>query len=87
MGADPHIIGMILGDHNQYSGPLHATPDHDQGERPRYAPDNQWQFKIGTDNAACFNLALKFLHDMSLTAKVARFHKTSHLFTQYQGDI
>ena len=52
MGADPHVIGMIPGDRNQYGGPLHATPDHDQGERPRYAPDDLWQFKIGTDNSA-----------------------------------
>ena len=35
MGVDPHVIGMIPGDRNQYSGPLYATPDHDQGERPR----------------------------------------------------
>ena len=35
MGADPHVIGMILGDNHQYGGPLHAAPDHDQGERPR----------------------------------------------------
>ena len=33
MGADPHVIGMIPGDNNQYGGPLHAAPDHDQGER------------------------------------------------------
>ena len=35
MGADPHVIGMIPGDNNQYGGPLHAAPDHDLGERPR----------------------------------------------------
>ena len=40
MGADPHVIGMIPGDNNQYGGPLHAAPDHDQGERPLYAHDN-----------------------------------------------
>ena len=32
MGADPHVIGMVPGDHNQYGGPLHASPDHDLGE-------------------------------------------------------
>ena len=58
MGADPHVIGMILGDRNQYGGPLHAAPDHDQGERPWYTPDNLWQFKIGTDNSARFDLAV-----------------------------
>ena len=87
MGADPHVIGMIPGDHNQYGGPLHATPDHDQGKRPRYAPDDLWQFKIGADNAACFDVALDFIHDLSLTAEVSRFRETSSLFTQYQEDI
>ena len=67
MGADPHVIGMIPGDRNQYSGPLHAAPCHDQGERPRYAPDNLWQFKVGADNATRIDLALDFLHDLSLT--------------------
>ena len=87
MGADPHVIGMILGDRNQYGGPLYATPDHDQGERPRYAPDDLWQLKIGADNSARFNLALDFIHDLSLTAEVSCFHETSSLFTQYQEDI
>ena len=66
MGADPHVIGMIPGDNNQYGGPLHTAPDHDLGERPRYAPDNLWQFKVGADNAACVDLTLDFLHDLSL---------------------
>ena len=87
MGMDPHVIGMIPGDSSQYGGPLHATPDHDQGERPRYAPDDLWQFKAGADNAAHIDLALDFLHDLSLTAEVSRFRETSHLFAQYQEDI
>ena len=87
MGADPHVIGMILGDRNQYGGPLHAAPDHDQGERPRYTPDDLWQFKISTDNSARFDIALNFIHDLSLMAEVSRFRETSSLFTQYQEDI
>ena len=87
MGADPHVIGMIPGDHNQYSGPLYAAPDHDQGERPRYAPDDLWEFKISADNSARFDLALDFIHNLSLTAEVLHFRKTSSLFTQYQEDI
>ena len=87
MGADPHIIGMILGDSNQYSGPLHAAPDHDQGERPQYTPDDLWQFKFGADNLTRFDLALDFIHDLSLMAEVSRIHETSRLFTQYQEDI
>ena len=87
MGADPHVIGMIPGDCNQYSGPLHATLDHDQGERPQYTPDDLWQFKIGADNSTRFNVTLNCLHNLSLTAEVSRFHETSHLFTQYQEDI
>ena len=62
MGADPHVIGMIPGNHNQYGGPLHATPDHDLGERPRYTPDDLWQFKVGADNAGRFNLALDYCY-------------------------
>ena len=87
MGADPHVIGMIPGDSSQYGGPLHAAPDHDQGERPQYAPDDLWQFKAGADNAARIDLALDFLHDLSLTAEVSRFCETSWLFAQYQQDI
>ena len=87
MGVDPHVISMIPGDCNQYSGPLHATPDHDQGERPQYAPDDLWQFKIGTDNSTHFDLALDFIHDLSLTAEVSCFRETLRLFTQYQEDI
>ena len=87
MGVDPHVIGMIPGDNNQFGGPLHTAPDHDQGERPRYAPDDLWQFKIGADNAACIDLALNFIHDLSLMAKVSRFQETSRLFAQYQEDI
>ena len=84
MGADPHVIGMIPGDINQYGGPLHATPNHNQEERPRYTPDDLWQFKIGADNAARVDLALDFIHNLSLTAEVSRFRETSRLFAQYQ---
>ena len=27
MGADPHVIGMVPGDNNQYGSPLHACHD------------------------------------------------------------
>ena len=87
MGADPHVIGMIPGDNSQYGGPLHAAPDHDLGERPRYAPDNLWQFKVRANNTARIDLALDFLHDLSLTAMVSRFRETSRLFVRYQEDI
>ena len=87
MGADPHVIGMILGDSNQYSGPLHTAPDHDLGERPWYAPDDLWQFKVGADNAAHIDVALNFLHDLSLMAEVSHFCETLQLFAQYQEDI
>ena len=87
MGVDPHVIGMIPGDPNQYGGPLYATPNHDQGDRPRYAPDDLWQFKVGADNSTRFDLALDFIHDLSLTAEVSRFRETTSLFAQYQEDI
>ena len=87
MGVDPQVIGMIPGDCNQYSGPLYTAPDHDQGERPQYAPDDLWQFKIRADNASHINLALDFIHNLSLTAEVLHFWETSRLFAQYQEDI
>ena len=31
MGADPHVIGMILGNNNQYGGPLYAALSRDNG--------------------------------------------------------
>ena len=87
MGTDPHVIGMIPGDSSQYGSPLHAAPDHDQGERPRYAPDDLWQFNVGADNSAHFDLALDFIHDLSLMAEVTHFRETLRLFTQYQEDV
>ena len=87
MGVDPHMIGMILDNNHQYGGPLHAALDHDLGEQPWYTPDDLWQFKIRADNFACFELALDFIHDLSLMAKVVRYHETSRLFAQYQEDI
>ena len=78
---------MIPGNNNQYGGPLHTAPDHDLGEQPQYTPDELWQFKIGADNFAYFELTLDFIHDLSLTAEVMCYHKSSRLFTQYQEDI
>ena len=87
MGADPHVIGMIPGDNSQYSGPLHATLDHDQGDCPRYATDDLWCFKFGADDFDDFESTLEWIHDMSLMAEVTRFRETSRLFAQYQKDI
>ena len=55
MGPDPHVIGIIPRDHSQYGGPLHAIPDHGQEVRPRYAPDDLWRFKYGTDKMSRYN--------------------------------
>ena len=87
MGPNPHVIGIIPGDRSQYRESLYTIPDHNQGERPRYAHDNLWWFKYGTDDFDRFESALKFLHDLSLTAEVHCFCKTSRLFFQYQEDI
>ena len=73
MGPDPHVIGIIPGDRSQYGGPLYALPDHDLGEQPRYAHDDLWRFKLGSDDKACFDNALEYIHNLSLTAEVARF--------------
>ena len=87
MGPDPHVIGIIPGDTSQYRGPLYAVPDHDQGERPRYAQDYFWRFKYGTDDFDWFESALKHIGDLSLTAEVTRYHEASRLFFQYQEEM
>ena len=87
MGPDPHVIGIIPGDKSQYGGPLYAIPDHDQGERPRYAQDDFWRFKFGADNFDRFEFTLEHIGDLSLTAEVTRYRETSRLFFQYQEEI
>ena len=87
MGPDPHVIGIIPGDHSQYGGPLYTIPDHDQGERPRYAQDDFWCFKFGTDDFDWFESALKHIGDLSLTTEVMCYHEASCLFFQYQEEI
>ena len=87
MGPDPHIVGIIPGDRSQYGGPLYALPDHDLGERPRYAHDDLWWFKISSDEKARFDNALEYIHDLSLTTEVARFREASRLFFTYQEEI
>ena len=87
MGPDPHIIGIIPGDNSQYGGPLYAVPDHDLGERQRYAQDNLWQFKYGANDFDQFEAALEYIGDLSLTAEVMRYRESSHLFFQYQEEI
>ena len=87
MGPDPHVIGIIPGDRSQYGGPLHAIPDHNQGEQPWYAHNDLWCFKCGADERAWFDNTLEHIHDLSLTAKVARFREVSRLFSMYQEEI
>ena len=87
MGPDPHVIGIISGDSSQYGGPLYAIPDHDQGERLRYTPDDFWRFKYGTDDFDQFESALDHISDLSLTAEVTHYREASRLFFQYQEEI
>ena len=87
MGPDPHVIGIIPGDCSQYGGPLYAIPDHGQEERPRYAHDDLWRFKYSADERTRFDNSLDHIHDLSLTAEVARFRKVSRLFHMYQEEI
>ena len=87
MGPDPHVVGIIPGDRSQYGGPLYTLPDHDLGERPQYAHDDLWRFKLGSDEKARFDNALEYIHDLSLTAEVARFQEASRLFFTYQEEI
>ena len=87
MGPDPHVIGIIPRDWSQYGGPLHAIPDHNQGERPQYTHNNLWCFKYSADERARFDNTLEYIHDLSLIAEVARFHEASRLFSMYQEEI
>ena len=87
MGPDPHVIGIIPGDSSQYGGPLYAIPDHDQGEQPRYAPDDFWQFKFGADDFDQFESALEHIGDLSLIAEVTHYCEASRLIFQYQEEI
>ena len=87
MGPDPHVIGIIPGDSSQYGGPLYTVPDHDQGDHPRYAQDDLWRFKYGTDDFDRFESALEHIGDLSLTTEVMRYHEASRLFFQYQEEI
>ena len=87
MGSNTHVIGIIPGDRSQYGGPLYALPDHDLGERPRYAHDDLWWFKIGSNERARFDNALEYIHDLSLTAEVTQFREASRLFFTYQEEI
>ena len=86
-GPDPHVIGIIPRDTSQYGGPLYAVPDHDQGERPRYAQDDFWCFKYGADDFDRFKSALEHIGDLSLTAEVTHYREASRLFFQYQEEI
>ena len=52
-----------------------------------YAHDNLWRFKIGANEKVCFDNALEYIHDISLTAEVARFREASRLFFVYQEEI
>ena len=87
MGPDPHVIGIVPGDNSQYGGPLYAVPDHDQGEHPRYAQDDFWHFKYGTNDFNRFESALEHIGDLSLTAEVTCYREASHLFIQFQEEI
>ena len=87
MGPDPHIIGIIPRDNSQHGGPLYAIPDHDQGERRRYAQDDFWRFKFSADDFDWFESALEHISDLSLTAEVTRYREASHIFFQYQEEI
>ena len=62
-------------------------PNHDLGERPRYAHDDLWRFKYGADKRARFDNTLEHIHDLSLTAEVAHFREMSCLFFVYQEEV
>ena len=87
IGPDPHVVSIIPGDGSQYGGPLHAIPDHNQGERPWYTQDDLWQFKYSADKRGRFDNALEHIHDLSLTAEVTHFCEASHLFFLYQEEV
>ena len=87
MGPDPHVIGIIPGDTSHYGRPLYTVPAHDQGECPRYAPDDFWRFKFGSDDFDRFESALEHISNLSLTAEVMCYREASCLFFQCQEEI
>ena len=80
-------MGRVRGSDVDYGAPLHAQPDYDAMERPRYGMDDLWRLKWGSDDAAIFDASLEYLGDRSLTAEVHRFREAGRIVAQYEEDI
>ena len=87
MGVDPHVVGRIRGSSWGYGAPLHARPDYDAMERPRYGMDDLWRLKWGSDDVAIFDASLDYLGDRLLTVEVHRFREVGKIIAQYKEDI
>ena len=87
MGVDPCVVGRIRGSDVDYGAPLHAQPNYDAMERPRYGMDDLWRLKWGSNNVAIFDVSLEYLGDWSLTAEVHWFWEVGRIIAQYEEDI
>ena len=87
MGVDPCVVGRVRGSNVDYGAPLHAQPDYDAMEQPRYGMDDLWRFKWGSNNMAIFDASLDYLGDRSLTVEVHRFREAGRIIAQYKEDI
>ena len=73
MGVDLQVVGHVRGSDVDYSAPLHAQPNYDAMEWPRYGMDDLWRLKWGSDDAAIFDASLNYLGNRSLTVEVHCF--------------
>ena len=83
MGVDLHVVGCVRGSDVDYGAPLHAQPDYDAMERPRYGMDDLWRLKWGSDDVAIFDASLEYLGNQSLMVEVLmnsnRLGKYTHI--------
>ena len=42
MTTNPYVVGRVRGDSQDYRGPLHAEPQYEPSDRPRYTADDWW---------------------------------------------
>ena len=87
MGVDPHVVGQVRGSDVDYGAPLHAQPDYNMMEQPRYGMDDLWRLKWGSNDAAVFDASLEYLGNRSLTAEVHHFREAGRIIAQYKEDI
>ena len=72
MEMDPRVVGQMEGDDQDYTRPLHATPDFTVN-RPHYLADDLHRFRSNTNKMALFDAALEYINDWTLSAEVYQY--------------